>query len=344
MSQYKAAILPEKGAQLVVDSSDFPRPASHDILVKVAAIATNPVDWKIQAYGAFVQAYPFVLGSDVAGTVEAVGDAVTHFKKGDRVTGFAGSIATGKMEEGAFQEYVILRDNASAKLPDQITFEEGAILPMSVATAGIGFHTFLGLPKQLGEGKQKGGFLVWGGSSSVGTAAVQMAKSMGFDVYATCSPSNNEYVKKLGAKEVFSYKDSDIAAKIVAVAREQNQEIKYAFDAIGEHGSQQACAEVLEGFGEGGKLVATLDWPSDVNKPAGIELSRTAAFLVVDSDKETGKYLFNEWLETALEAKTYTPSPAIEIVQGGLHGIQKALDLHKAGVSSKKLVVQVSSS
>lgn len=85
----KAALLLEKGAQLVVEDRRIPKPRANELLIKNHAIATNPVDWKMQDYGVFIDRYPTTLGSDVAGVVEAVGENVKGFIKGDRVAGFA---------------------------------------------------------------------------------------------------------------------------------------------------------------------------------------------------------------------------------------------------------------
>ena len=167
----QAAVLSEAKARLTIQDRPIPNPGQDEILVKNAAIATNPVDWKMQEFGVLIESYPTILGSDVAGTVEAVGTGVTHFVKGDRVTGLANVIISKKSENGAFQEFTILKACATAKLPSSVSWEQGAILPMSIATAGSGFFSILGVPGPPAE--QQGGFLVWGASSSVGSAAVR---------------------------------------------------------------------------------------------------------------------------------------------------------------------------
>ena len=117
-----------------------------------------------------------------------------------------------------------------------------------------------------------------------------------------------------------------------------NQQIVMAYDAVGEKGSSPMCAEIISSFG-GGKLCTTLPYPEDATKPAGVEIVSPFAARVTSDAQDFGRWLFNEWLENALADKTYVPSPAVEKVEGGISAIQKALDIHKKGLSGKKLVV-----
>ena len=172
----QAALLKEPKARLTVAERPIPTPGQDELLVKNAALATNPADWKMQESGYFIESYPIILGSDIAGTVEAVGTGVEHFKKGDRVAGLAHVLASKKSDNGAFQQYTVLKACAAVQLPSSVSFEEGSILPMSVATAGTGIFDSLGVPRP--PAKHHGGFLVWGASSSVGTAAVRMYLSV----------------------------------------------------------------------------------------------------------------------------------------------------------------------
>lgn len=339
MSSNTAAILKEAKAQITVEQRPIPTPKAGELLVKSSAVAINPVDWKIQQGGYIITQYPNVLGSDVAGTVEAIGSDVKHFKKGDRVTGFAGVIGTNNIDEGAFQQYSILREHCAAKLPQGISFEEGATLPMSVATAGVGMWQSLGLPKPE-QGKQNGGFLVWGASSSVGASVVQMAAHLGYTVFGVCSSHNHEDVKKLGCADVFDYKTKDVAKNIIARAESGRTPITVAYDAISEHGSPAQCAEILDAFG-GGKLCLTLPWPEDAKKPDNVEIANTIAFAVVESAKDLAAWLFNDWLEGALENGSYKIYPSVQAVEGGFNGVQNAFEVQKKGVSGKKVVVPV---
>ena len=333
-----AAIIPSPKSALTIITRPIPTtPAPHQLLLRTRAIATNPLDWKIQARDLYVKSYPAILGSDIAGTVEAVGSSITRFRKGDRVAAFADSVRQDSMDGGAFQEYVLVSAGCCARIPEGVSFEEGSVLPMAVATSGVAIFSSLGVPRE-GGGQKGGGFLVWGGASSVGSAAVQIAAALGFNVFTVCSPQQHAYLKTLGAKFVFDYKLADVVTEITAAAREAGIELKLAFDAISEHGTSQTCAEVLENFG-GGKLCITLSIPAGAEIPANVEVSRTSAGRVSSGWEEGGSWLFNDWLEKALLEGSYKPSPAIQIVDGGLAGVQKAMDLHKKGLSGKKLVV-----
>lgn len=285
----------------------------------------------------YLKSYPAILGTDIAGTVEAVGASVTHFQKGDRVSGYAVIFFfdSSFLDGGAFQEYVVVDAGCCSKLPENVSFEEGSLLPMAVATSSVAIFSNLGVPR---HGGQKGGFLVWGGASSVGSAAVQIAAAIGFDVFAVASPQHHAYIKTLGAKFVFDYRSAHVVTEMVDAAKEAGIEIKLAFDAISDPGTIQTCLEVLDKFG-GGKLCLTLFMPEGLKTPANVEVSRTMAARVATDWKEEGTWLFNDWLEKALVDGTYKPSPGIQIVEGGLASMQKALDLHKKGLSGKKLVV-----
>lgn len=111
-TQQKALFLQEKQGSFAVSSSDVPKPSAGELLIKNEAAGLNPVDWKIQAFGLFVKTYPAILGLDAAGTVEAVGEGVTTFKKGDRVLyeGFLDNkLAT-------FQQYTVIAASLAAKV------------------------------------------------------------------------------------------------------------------------------------------------------------------------------------------------------------------------------------
>ena len=332
----KAAVLKEAKGPLTIEDRSIPTPQGNEILVKNHAVAINPVDGMMQHSGYFIESYPIILGSDTCGTVEAVGPNVHHFKKGDRVAGFAPSIATGKLDHGAFQQYPLLLECASVKIPDSMSFEEGTTLPMSVATSGGAIFTSLEIPRP--PTKQHGGFLVWGGSSAIGSSAVQIAASLGFKVFAVCSSRHHSYVKSLGATEAFDYSDASVVKNVTSAAKAAGVEIKYGFDCISKSVSLPHSISILDKFG-GGQLAAALPWQEDVEKPRTVTISTPGAFRVATDQQDFGRWLFHDWLENSLAEKTYVPSPPVEKIGGGISSITEAIEYHGKGVSGKKVVV-----
>lgn len=110
----QAGVLKQDRANLTIEERPNPKPGPSDVVVKNHSFATNPVDWKMQEFGYFLEKYPAILGNDVSGVVNAVGSDVKHFKKDDRVTGFADGLLSKDPQNGAFQEYSVVKDCALA--------------------------------------------------------------------------------------------------------------------------------------------------------------------------------------------------------------------------------------
>lgn len=151
-------------ARLTIMNRQIPTPGPGELIVRNFAIAANPADWKIQAWGFAIKKYPTILGSDCCGIITAISPSVTKFKVGDRVTGFAGVIYNSDINHGAWQTYTVLREIATTKIPDSMSFEEGSVFAMAFATCAIALFVNLGILRPTGSVKaQKKGFLIWGG-------------------------------------------------------------------------------------------------------------------------------------------------------------------------------------
>ena len=184
------------------------------VLVKVQAWAINPCDWMLQTMALPLVKYPIVLGQDVAGTVEAVGPgsaAASKFSVGDRVFGFTAT--------NGFQDYVPLDYTMMAKIPGDIPYRDAAVFGLCITTSSFALfgkeYLHLEFPK-LGAPKKGKSIFVWGGSSAAGSNAIQMATGSGYDVITTCSPSNFDYVKGLGAVKAFDYKSPSVTQDVAA--------------------------------------------------------------------------------------------------------------------------------
>jgi len=196
----KAIVYCEYGPPEVLRLKEIekPTPADNEVLVKVRAAGTNPLDGMHTGRARIVTGLrkPKLTraGTDFAGTVEAVGKNVTAFKPGDEVFG---------AKTGAFAEYVCVRDDRAIVLkPANVTFEEAGSVPVAAITALQGLRD---------KGKLQAGqkVLVNGASGGVGTFAVQIAKAYGAEVTGVCSGRNVDLVRSIGADHVIDYTKED---------------------------------------------------------------------------------------------------------------------------------------
>jgi NADPH:quinone reductase-like Zn-dependent oxidoreductase len=232
---------------LEVKSAPYPHPHEGEIVIKNHAVAINPVDWLTPVLGTFLLPwikYPFIFGSDLAGEVVEVGKGVTRFSVGDRVLGHAMGMdkKRNSAAEGAFQEYTVVLAHMAAPIPDTLSYENAAVLPLTLSTAACGLfqkdqlalqYPFVN-PKPTGKT-----LLIWGGSTSLGSNAIQLAVAAGYEVFTTASPRNFPYVKKLGASQVFNYHDKNGVKEIIKAF--QSKTIAGALAIY--IGSARACAD-----------------------------------------------------------------------------------------------------
>lgn len=221
-SSHQASLLNGKGEPFCAGDVETHPPGPNQVQIRVKAVAINPVDWKIQDYGIFVTKFPAVLGEDVAGTIEAVGiGGQQRFKKGDRVIAHPNFLVSFENQQGGFQELVNVPESNVCGIPEAMEFEQAVVMPLAVSTASAGLYqskkqACLELPLPSHNPKQTGQtVLIWGGSSSVGSTAIQLARASGLTVVATCSKRNFEFVEKLGAKP-FDYNSPSIVGDLVA--------------------------------------------------------------------------------------------------------------------------------
>ena len=340
-----ATWLRAKAALLEVAPAPYPSPEDNEIIIQNAAVAINPVDWAVQALGESLfpwLTYPLTLGSDVAGTVTEVGRAVTRFKPGDRVLGLA--LALTAARSGAFQTYTALKAHLASPIPASLSFESAAVLPLGLSTAACGLFQkeYLALayptvpPRPTGET-----LLVWGGSTSVGSNAIQLAVAAGYEVITTASAKNWEYVKKLGAGAAFDYNSESVVRDLVEAFKGKKCAGAIAIGSAGAPASRDAaafgCVEVVA-RSQGKKFVAMAVHPPE-NLMEGVE---TKFIFGSDlKDNEVSKVVYEHFLPKALEEGTYITAPDPEVVGKGLEHIQAAFDVLKKGVSAKKVVVSL---
>ncbi|KAH7176929.1 chaperonin 10-like protein [Dactylonectria macrodidyma] len=336
-----AALLLEQGKDLVVEQRPVPEPKNDEILVRNHSIALNPVDWKQQSWGFGIETYPTILGSDIAGTVESTGSEQKDFKKGDRVIAWAGSRIIERLDGGAFQNWSIINPVTTSKLPDNIPFEQGAAIPLGLVTASTLLFDSVGVPLPQLESSATDGsgvVLIWGGSSSVGSNAIQLARRAGLKVLTTASPQHHEYLRSLGANAVFDYHSSTVVDDVIAAVTKAGDSVEYAVDTISLTESLQVVTAILNKTGvKSKKLGLVLGWPEGVQKPEGVEVVSTSARNIFNKT-DIADWVFRDFLPTALENETFVASPHVKLLPGGLDGLQAGLDTLKKGVSGQKIV------
>ncbi|MEN8155299.1 MAG: NAD(P)-dependent alcohol dehydrogenase, partial [Acidobacteriota bacterium] len=200
----KAVAYNKYGAPDVLEITEKNKPElpADKILVKVKASSVNPVDYKIRRGDMKAltgKIFPKLAGSDFAGVVEDKGSAVEDFRKGDKVYGFM-----NPMKGGAYAEFIIVDPEKTALMPDNLSFEEAASMPVAALTA-------LQALSYLGNVKEGTSVLINGATGGVGSFAVQIAKALGAEVTGLCSGKNMEFCKKLGADNVFDYSKDGLA-------------------------------------------------------------------------------------------------------------------------------------
>ncbi|MCE8021968.1 NADP-dependent oxidoreductase [Halomonas sp. MCCC 1A11036] len=199
----KAVYFERTGGPEVLRYGDLtaPQAGPGGVLVAVRAASVNGVDWRIRA-GRYkpIRDYPYVLGRDFSGIVEAVGAGVDERLIGSPVFGVCETT-----DDGAYAEKVaIQRGNVTLK-PDWLSHEEAAAIALIGLTAVVSVEETLAL--RSGER-----VLIQGGAGGVGGIAIQLAKHLGAHVVTTASPANHAYLRSLGADEVIDYHSQDFSA------------------------------------------------------------------------------------------------------------------------------------
>jgi NADPH:quinone reductase-like Zn-dependent oxidoreductase len=228
----KAIVYEKYGSPDVLQLREVEKPAPKDdeVLVRVRAAGINPYDWH------FVRGLPYpmrlmtglgkprhqtILGSDMAGEVEATGANVTRFHPGDEVLAEVGS--------GACAEYLCVTQTKLALKPETVSYEDAAAVPMAAQTALVGL-------RDLGRLESGQKVLINGASGGVGTFAVQIAAALGAVVTGVCSSKNSDLIRSLGANCVIDYTHENFTQ------REERYDL--ILDLVGNH-TVSACRRVL---------------------------------------------------------------------------------------------------
>ena len=237
----KAACYSRYGPPEVLEVKDVPAPSpgGDEVLVRVRASTVCAPDWRLRgaklvftrmATGLSAPRPNFIPGLELAGEIAAVGENVTRFRIGDRVFGSSG------FKFGACAEYVaLLPDRRLEAMPANASYEEAAAIPFGAISA-LSF-----LRRANIEPGQR--VLIYGASSSVGTAAVQLAKHFGAHVTGVCSGANVEIIRSIGADEVIDYTRDDFAKSGAKSGRSYD----VILDAVGKSGYSRSLSVLRRG-------------------------------------------------------------------------------------------------
>lgn len=304
----KAVKIDEYGDESVVNYTDVksPVPNADEVLVKVHAAAVNPVDWKIRE--GFVSMFglepPFILGCEIAGTVEETGGDVKKFKPNDAVIGYIGA------HIGGYAKYAIIKANEISHKPESLDFDNAAAVPVGALTAWQAMFDLANL-----QSGQK--ILITGASGGVGSMAVQLAKAKGAHVTGTASGKNEEFVKNLGADEFVDYTKQKFEEIV--------KDVDVVFDTVGSDTLERA----FQTLKKGGFLVTAVEPPSEEKaNQFGIKVAMVRVQPNAQQLAEISLLIDEGKLKTHVE----TVLPLAEV--------KKALELSKSGRTRGKIILQ----
>ena len=309
----KAIVIDSYGGKEQLKEQEVEKPTITDnqVLVEIHATSINPIDWKLRE-GYLKEMlpweFPIILGWDAAGTIAEVGKDVKHFKVGDRV--FARPATT---RQGTYAEYVPVDEDLLAHMPESMTFEEGAAIPLTGLTAYQCLVDFA-------EVKKGDKVLIHAGAGGVGSMAIQIANSIGAYVATTASDKNDELVKSLGANRVINYREEDFS------------ELLEDFDAVLDTMGGEVLDKSFKVLKKGGKLISIAGQPS-AEKAEQHEVKASDFWL--EPSGEQLKKLANLYVSGELK-------PTIgEVFAFTERGLQDAHELSESHHARGKIIIKI---
>lgn len=346
MPENTALWLPKRGTRFDVGPAPYTRPGQGEVVIRTRAVAVNPFDGLPgPAYRVILPwlTFPTVIGSDAAGEVVEVGPDVTRLEPGDRVVGHAASVerSHNRAAEGAFQLHTVLGQDMVSPIPDDLPYEQAAVLPLALSTASSGLfqQDQLGLLLPASGSPELGQtVLVWGGSTSVGSNAIQLVHNAGYRVLTTASPRNHDYVRSLGAAAVVDHHGPRAVEELVDLIGDSPLAGTLA---IGS--GSLAPAITIAARTQGSRRVASAQPGPATRVRAALARRRDVTVTSIWGgslrDNEVGPAIYVDFLPTALTTGTYRAAPGATVVGHGLQAIPDAIQQLKKGVSATKLVV-----
>lgn len=328
----KAAYIQHTGPAENIIFGDLPTPQPNgtEVLVRVAAVAVNPVDTYIRAGAiSMPMPLPFIVGCDVAGVVEAVGPDAKRFKKGDRVWGSNQGLLG---RQGTFAEYAAIDEAWLYPIPSQVSDEEAA----AIALVGITSH--LGLVRD--ANLQRGEILfVNGGTGGVGSSVVQMAKAIGARVITTAgSDEKVRTARDLGADLAINYKTQNVDEEVKRFAPE-------GVNVFWETLREPDFDRTVNLLAERGRMILMAGRDARPSFPAGpfyvkgCTLKGFVMFKATAEEQRRSAEDINSWLlEGKLKARIDRVMPLAETAAA--HKLQEENTVGKKGTLAGKIVLK----
>jgi NADPH2:quinone reductase len=328
----KAAYIQQQGPpeNIIYGELDTPRPGAGQVRVKIAAVAVNPIDTYIR--GGLIGVTlpkPYVIGCDLAGTVDAVGREVTQLRPGDRVWGSNQGL---KGRQGTFAEYAVVDRQWLYPTPAEVSDRDAA------ATALVGITAHLGLFQhaQLKPGET---VFVHGGTGGVGSCVVQIAKALGARVVTTVgSEAKAEIARQLGADAVIRYKTEDVDAAIRAFAPD-------GVDLWWESLRQPDFDQIVSHLALRGRIVVMAGRDARPPLPVGpfyvkdCSLYGFAMFNAPPEQQRAAAHDINRWMSQGrLRARIDRVLPLAQ--SAAAHRLQEESTLHGAATLCGKIVLE----
>ncbi len=307
-----------------------PEPGEREVLVKVDAVAVNPIDTYVRA-GTIASELPrpFVVGCDLAGTVVAVGSGVSGLMPADRVWGSNQGLAG---RQGTFSEYAVVAESWLYPVPDKISARNAAAMALVGITAHIGLFREAWL--QAGES-----VFVHGGSGGVGSCVVQMAKAVGARVLATAgSDEKRGLCHQLGADRVVNYKTEDVDNALREFAPD-------GLDLWWETLREPDIERIVSHMGLGGRIILMAGRDARSTLPIGPFYTRDCSihgFAMFNAPPEQQRAAaddINRWMsEEKLRPVIGRVMPMSQTAAA--HRLQEDNTLHGAGTLAGKIVLE----
>lgn len=327
----KAMVLNEYGESSVFASADLPTPAvtPGHVVIRVAATSVNTIDTMIRNMGKDLPLspdLPAVLGMDFAGTIEAVGEGVTGFAPGDEVYGCAGGLAD---LQGALAEVMLADARLIAHKPKSLSMRDAAALPL------VGITAYEGLQRAGVRAGQK--VLVHGGAGGVGHVAVQLAKNLGADVYATGTGADQiKLIQDLGATPIdfMAEKVADYVAKYTGGA---------GFDAIFDAVGGGNLSNSFEAIALNGHIATTVSLLELDMSPAHFKgASLHVIFMLIPMLHDHKREVHGSILAKLAEiVDAGAMKPVLDSERFGLRDVGAAYDRLASGKALGKVVIEV---